>query len=364
MKFNLLVNRIVQIQAEYKDLLKALLPALKTMASPSALDEINLFWLKNMDLVRLYLADEFADKDSYVFTASTFMDFDDKEQYPFLLLGKHHVLDDPLCKYSDICSKMQGTNISQRLLEQIAITAEDNIKIIEGCNGHIIVLPLRLLSQTPKDSVIYQMGEKVFTSLFNDINSIKEYFEKCKSFADIIKYARNDIEKIILFSEFDDKSLPFEQRYLQAKEENSYMVNDGQTESYNFFVMVFGCIQQAVDVIISCLEYKCIPFIRYPVVINYILPLEENLSAIPFISEMRYKMCIANLIYKICDKEKLCQFGFDSFISVISSSLFSEKVFNSLSHGNINERTFNVHLAAPVIEKCLTDLYSALEEWL
>lgn len=360
MKSNLLVNRIVQIQTEYKDLLKELLPALKKMVSPAALDEINLFWLKNMDLVRLYLANEL-DKDSYVFTAATFLDFDDKEQYPFLLLGKHHVLDDPLCKYSDICSKMQETHISEKLLEQIVITAEDNIKIIEGCNGHIFVLPLRLLSQTPKDSVLFQMGEQAFISLFNNVNSIKEYFERCDSFADIIKYARDDIGKIVLFSESDDKSLPFEQRYYQAKEENSYMLDDDKKESYSFFVMVFGCIQQAVDVIVSCLECECIPFIRYPVALNYILLLEDNLSDIPSIPEMRYKMCIANLIYRMCDKSKLSQFGFDKFTSVVESFQFNKKVFDSLSQSDVNECTFNVYVAAPVIEKCLTALYSALE---
>lgn len=351
----------MQIQAEYKDLLKVLLPALKTMDSPAALDEINLFWLKNMDLVRLYLVNEFANKDSYVFTAATFLDFDDKEQYPFLLMGKHHVLDDPLCKYSDICSKMQEAHILKKLLEQIVLTAEDNIKIIEGCNGNIIVLPLRLLSQTPKDSVLFQMGEQAFISLFNDVNSIKDYFEKCDSFADIIKYARDDIGKIVLFSESDDKSLPFKQRYYQAKEENSYMLNDGQTESYNFFVMVFGCIQQAVDVIVSCLEYGCIPFIRYPVALNYILLLEDNLGDIPSIPEMRYKMCVANLIYRMCDKTKLSQFGFDKFTSAVESFQINKKVFDVLSQGDVNECTFNVHVAVPLIEKCLTELYSALE---
>lgn len=361
MKSNLLINRIVQMQAEYKELLKALLPVLKTMNSIAALDEINLFWLKNMNLVRLYLVNEFANKDSYVFTATTFLDFDDKEQYPFLLMGKHHVLDDPLCKYSDICSKIQEEHTSKKLMEQIVLTAEDNIKIIEGCNGNIMVLPLRLLSQTPKDSVLFRMGEQAFISLFNNVNSLKDYFKKCNSFEDIMKYARDDIGKIVLFSESDDKSLPFEQRYYQAKEENSYMINDGQAESYNFFIMVFGCMQQAVDVIVSCLEYGCIPFIRYPVALNYILLLEDNLDDIPFISEMRYKMCVANLIYRMCDKTKLSQFSFDKFTSAVESFQINKKVFDLLSQSNVNECTFNVHVAAPVIEKCLTELYSTLE---
>lgn len=350
----------MQIQTEYKNLLKELLPAVKTMASLAALDEINLFWLKNINSVRLYLISEFADKDSYVFTASTFLDFDDKEQYPFLLLGKHHVLDDPLCKYSDICSKIQPNQISAKLLEQILLTTEDNIKIIEGSSGRIIVLPLRLLSQTPKDAVLFQMGEQAFISLFNNVNSIREYFEKCVSFADINKYARDDIGEIVLFSESDDRSLPFEQRYYQAKEENAYMLNDDQTESYNFFIMVFGSIQQAADVIVSCLEYECIPFIRYPVALNYILLLENSLNDIPSIPEIRYKMCIANMIYRICDKTLLSQFGFDKFISTVESVQFSNKVFDLLSQGDVNESTFRVPVAAPVIEKCLIELYSAL----
>lgn len=331
------------------------------MTSPAALDEINLFWLKNMDLVRLYLTNEFADKDSYVFTASTFMDFDDKEQYPFLLLGKHHVLDDPLCKYSDICSKIPEAHIPEKLLDQIELTAEDNIKIIEGCNGRIIILPLRLLSQTPKDSVLFQMGEQAFISLFNGINSIKEYFEKCDSFEDILKYARDDIGEIVLFSKSDDKALPFEQRYNHAKQENSYMLKNSRTESDNFFVMVFGYIQQAVDVIVSCLEYRCIPFIRNPVALNYILLLEESLSDIPSVPEMRYKMCIANLIYRICDKEKLSRFGFDKFLFAMEAFQFNKKIFELLAKNNVHESTFSVYSAVPVIEKCLTELYRSLE---
>lgn len=361
MKSNLLVDRIVQIQAEYKELLKALLPALKTMTSLAALDEIYLFWLKKMDLVRLYLINEFAGKDSYVFTASTFMDFDDKEQYPFLLLGKHHVLDDPLCRYSDICSKTQETHIPKKLFEQIALTAEDNIKILEGCKGHIIVLPLRLLSQTPKDSTLFQMGEQAFISLFNGINSIGEYFEKCDSIEDILKYARDDIGELVLFSESDNKNLSFERRYSEAKQEYSYMFDYSQTDSHDFYVMVYGCIQQAVDVIVSCLEYKCIPFIRYPVMINYILLLEECLSDISTVPEMRYKMCVANLIYRICDKERLSQFGFEKFLSATASLQFNKKLFELLAQDNVNENTFSVDSSVSGIKKCLAELYCSLE---
>ena len=45
----------MQLQDEYRELLSMLLPSLKSDNILAALDEINLFWLKKIDLVELYL---------------------------------------------------------------------------------------------------------------------------------------------------------------------------------------------------------------------------------------------------------------------------------------------------------------------
>lgn len=106
MKSNLLLNKIQLIQSEYKTLLAALLPKLKSHHAPEALDEINLFWLRHIEEVQLYLKSWFPGKDSYVFTAAAYMDFDDNEHLPFLIIGEKHVLDDPLIRYSTMQTKM------------------------------------------------------------------------------------------------------------------------------------------------------------------------------------------------------------------------------------------------------------------
>ena len=106
MKSNLLLNKMHLIQAEYKELLTALLPKLKSRYVPEALDEINLFWLRNIEDVQLYLRAWFPGENSYIFTAATYMDYDDKEYLPFLLMGDKHILDDPLSRYAEIQSKM------------------------------------------------------------------------------------------------------------------------------------------------------------------------------------------------------------------------------------------------------------------
>ena len=47
--------------------------------TPEALDEINLFWFRHIEEVQLYLRLWFPGEDSYVFTASTYLDYDDNE---------------------------------------------------------------------------------------------------------------------------------------------------------------------------------------------------------------------------------------------------------------------------------------------
>lgn len=90
MSLNLLQKRIIHIQLEYKELLCTLLPILETGYSHQALDEINIFWHRRVDIVQLYLNYYVSYKDSYAFTASTFMDYDDGEHLPFLLIGDLH----------------------------------------------------------------------------------------------------------------------------------------------------------------------------------------------------------------------------------------------------------------------------------
>ena len=158
LKSNLLLDKIHLIQTEYKELLATLLPKLKSSHSPEALDEINLFWLRHIKEIQLYLKAWFPGENSYVFTAATFMDFEDNEHLPFLLMGDKHILDDPLSKYSEIRSKMPDGKDAVFLYEQIGVTAEDNLKLLENVHGEILILPLRLLNQSNGYHSLYSVG--------------------------------------------------------------------------------------------------------------------------------------------------------------------------------------------------------------
>lgn len=360
MKSNLLLNKIHLIQIEYKELLAALVPKLKSSHASEALDEINLFWLRHIEEIQLYLRAWFPGENSYVFTAATYMDYDNEEHLPFLLLGDNHVLDDPLSKYAEIRSKMSEGKDAEFLYKQIGITAEDNLRLLENVHEEILILPLRLLNQSNVHNSLYKVGEQAFVSLFNGINSLSDYFSKCESIDDIIQYAREDIGRLVMFSEDDDASLPFSERFKAALAGTPYMVDVNKPDSFNFFMLVFGCIQQAIDVIVSCVEYGCIPYVRYPVSFHYISLLSESMLDIEHIITLRFKMSVAFVVYQLCDKNRLATVCFEEFLKKKYEYDFNANLFRVLTEHGVNETNFLDHTITQLVIDELEEFYCIL----
>ena len=360
MNSNLLLNKIHLIQIEYKKLLVSLLPKLKSGYAPEALDEINLFWLRRIEEVKLYLKNWFPGKNSYVFTAATFMDFDDNEHLPFLLMGNKHILDDPLSKYSLIRSEMSEGKDAEFLYKQISVTAEDTLKVLENIHNEILILPLRLLNQSNDQKAFEKVGEQVFVSLFNSIYSLNEYFEKCNSIDDIIHSARDDIGRLVMFSEDDDVMLDFKERFRIALIDTKYMVDPNRSDSYNFFMLVFGFIQQALDIIVSCVEYECIPYIRYPVSLHYISMLSQSMLDIEHVIMLRFRMSVGFVVYKLCDKSKLASVCLEDFLKKNKMYNFNDKLFNALTNYKINEKNFFKHKITQLVIDELDAFYNFL----
>ena len=350
------------IQSEYKTLLAAMLPKLKNHHAPEALDEINLFWLRHIEKVQLYLKFWFPGENSYVFTAATYMDFDDNEHLPFLMIGEKHVLDDPLIRYSTIQNQMPQGKDAEFLYEKIGVTAENNLNLLENVREEIFILPLRLLNQPNDHNSLYKAGEQAFINLFNGINSLNDYFIKCNSIEDIVRFARKDIGTLVMFSEDDDSTLPLEERFKTALSQTQYLVDTNKSDSYNFFILVFGCIQQAIDVIVSCVEYGCIPYIRYPVSLHYISLLSESMSDIEHITKLRFKMSVAFVVYKLFDKSRLAGVCLEEFLKKNKIYNFNEKLFYTLAEHDVNESNFLGYTITQLVINELEAFYDILSE--
>ena len=126
-------------------------------------------------------------------------------------------------------------------------------------------------------------------------------------------------------------------------------------------MLVYGCIQQAIDVIISCLEYNCIPFVRYPVALHYISLLTENLKATKHIATIRYKMSIAFVVHNLIDKERLAKIKTKDFIRLNEGYNFNKQLFEAFEKNGINQDTFLGYEVRPLITDNLESFYLWLE---
>ncbi len=163
-----------------------------------------------------------------------------------------------------------------------------------------------------------------------------------------------------MFSEEDDATLPFEKRFRIALAETQHMVDSTKSDSYNFFMLVFGCIQQAIDVIVSCVEYGCIPYIRYPVALHYISLLSECMTDIEHIITLRFKMSIAFVVYQLCDKSRLASMGLESFLRNNQTYNFNERLFRTLAKHNVNKNNFLGHTITQLVIEELESFYDIL----
>jgi hypothetical protein len=362
MPCHLLEDSIASLQREYGSLLSALLPGLGLQNVISSLDEINIFWHSNMDLAMLYLNYVIAHDDSYVFTTATSMDADEGEQYSFMLLGRAHILDDPLGAYSASIAQGIPSTLADVLKRTIASTAADNIRILEECGGKIVVLPFRLLSHEQEElsPALYKAGKQAFVSLFDDISSVDDFFAKCESLEDIEKHLKHNMENMILFTEHDDGTEPFTDRFRDAVREHASMYETGSSEAAKFFQTVYGYIQQSVDVLASCLQYNCTPHMRSRISLLYFMLLSESFMEVPTVPSMRYKACVGHLISCLCNTEKLSTVVFEHYCRLVLETKFQDLLFSSLAEAGITEHNFSPNKIAPILNKRLDELYAAL----
>lgn len=96
------------------------------------------------------------------------------------------------------------------------------------------------------------------------------------------------------------------------------------------------------DVIVSCVEYGCIPYIRYPVAFHYISLLSENMLNIKHIATLRFKMSVAFVVYKLCDKNRLSTVYIEDVLNKYRSMISIQSCSAVLNEHGINEKNFSI----------------------
>lgn len=359
MKNSLLMRRATELQNEYRDLLQALMPILKSDAPWPALDSIIIFWKRNSRVVEMLFRYYYSWNDSYVYTGVCYLDYHNNNQYPFLLLGKNHILDDPLVAYADIVFKNKNEVWTKTFLSQIIIASENNLEILNNCKGRIMILPLRLLSQSFSD-VVYSVGESLFFSLFNDITDLDGLY-RLETIEEIESHLIPNANAIICFSEHDSPSVSLKDRF----EEAALAYSDtfySECAGEEFYFLVYSSLLQAVDIVLSCLEYECTPFLINFKVLFYCSTVIDNITEYEQIKDIiKMKMHLAYAVMRHANKEKLHASGYDVFLE--KSENFENLLNLAMKRKGISQKsiqTSEYKTAVLAVKESLEDLYKIL----
>lgn len=327
---NFLMNKIKEIQDEYLEMLIKIKDKIDTIDYMFIIDEINIFWYLKREIVKLYLSNITLEDNVYIFTGATYLDVDDFEHYPFVMLGNSHIVDDPLCKYSRVVPGCESPDFLETLRHQIICSVEDNIKIISQYSSIILILPLHLLYDNDME-VINEAANNIFLSLFS-IKSINmnTYFKDFKSIQDVVTALKPGIEKYIVFDEGENLENGIEERFRNYVTKMNIPIPEEKNDAFKFWFTLYGFLVQALDIILCCTQFKLIPYLRYSVTFQYVTLLGENFYNVSEVKEILFRCKVAHFVYMRFNKEHFREISFEGFLNRLNEYKFNDKVYEDI----------------------------------
>lgn len=354
---DILNEQIHKLQIEYLELLKFLKDKITPENYNAITNDIFVFWKKHKRISNCIIEHYVSPMETFVFTGATLVDVEDYEHYPFLALGKKHIVDDPLCRYLETAGNLKDTDVVRGLLETAKLTLEDNIKLIERCYPNIVILPLRYLCDIDED-LIHKNAINAFLSMFNEnIQSLEDY-RKLQTIDDINANLLPDMDKNIIFTINENTSLDMIERFevfIENDEHTKFLKND---HNKIFFFTIIGYITQALNIIMMCMINRCIPYIRYEVAFKYVLKLVENFKTLPEAKEMIVKTSIGYVLYKEFDKEAFKQYSFQTYIELLKRHNSECRIFELIGQENLDVEKMQLSHIIKKVDKYLEELIS------
>lgn len=336
------MRELLEIQEEYKQLLEELYDEKDKDEFVYVIDEISLFWYSKRNVVELIMENISEDFDAYLFTGATYLDIEGGEHYPFVSLGKVHIVDDPLAKYAEAIKLNLNDSFYRMMKKQIILAFGDNLRILEECFGKVFLLPVTLINRI-EDSLVKEGSEKVLVSMFKEELSIKEVLA-IKSLSELVSMLKESIQEQIVFLEGEDRKEDIIIRFETYLNEMNNPFED-MRECHKFLYSILGFISQSLQILLCAVQYKMVPYIRYGVTFNYLTIIGGNFLDVPRMQEMMFKTAFTYFFYKNFDWQLTKLIEFNGYCDVVEQidiigqlekQMGKKYEFNSTNFKNLN----------------------------
>lgn len=353
------MNKMKQYNDNYKELLENLNNEIETDNLKYILDEMFIFWYMHKNIIQLFLENIPSNYDTYLFTGATFLDCNDYEQFPFTVLGKIHIIDDPISKYVKIIDSDMSSNFKKKIKEQITLTIQDNLNILNLKDSNMFILPVTFFNrQDESHNTITDLANKFVINLFKGKNTKEELFDKKYNIDIFQNMIREEVKDILIFSDYNDINLELKERYMRYCEQNILPFNDEISDIQKFYFIIYSFFMQALEIAYSCIKYKVVPYLRYDISFHYFSIVAKNLNKEYNIINILLRSSCANMIYNLFEKDKIKNIQFKEFEYKVNELKIDEKLFTFIEKEAINiNKLDSLNKLSEYVKKFLEKLY-------
>ena len=309
-------------------------------------DDIRLFWIKNMVFVRYFLS-EITVEDNIAFLAgSVHVDVEENGHVEMAFSGEKIIINDPVLKVSTFFEREDMRFDNKKLLSFFRTVMTDLIRVITDLGDDFLIIPLDKIREefegvrmddysAISDQCILQM----FKDEYDSIDSIAEF-----SYEELERKIRPEILNVLMFSSTNDIKLHLGIRI--EKNINEAFGSDALKEysdGEKFILATSQHIMQCIDTFCLGTAYNITPFVRNPILINYMIMLYDlikqftsveliNRCLICFYSQMI--LCNESVDYK----DVRTKYGCENYVgAVYSTMLKKDLIFPNVSLEEIKD---------------------------
>lgn len=335
-----LIDKITELQNQYAKKLKTILNSFNSQNLNFLVDEINVFWYSNRNLVELIL-NQLADNDTvdkYLFTGVTSIDIETQELYPYITMGNIHIIDDAFSNLGAVLSYIPNQQFEENLKQKIIKIAQENITIINEYGSFIYILPLTTFINDTDFETIREGANGTFFSLFKDnVRSLEDY-KKFNSITDVFDNLTDVAKTVLVFTDKDSIG-NIHDRFIDFKKTTTTPFPNNIDDRFLFYSIIHSYFMRALSIMLISTKYNFIPYLRYKLNFEYFLLLSDSAcEKIDIMNNIRIKTACSYIISNIFNRKNIKQITLNDFYKIVSKSNFYNNLKKDIENFPLNSR--------------------------
>jgi len=360
-----------EISAIQKDYLNILMPYKESlnatsdflMESTLLIEDIKKFWLSQSSYISLML-DSMTKKNCTLLCGAIYLGVEDNEEYIFTTFGYNRFLNDPFIRMEPILLGQTG-EITPYAKSYFENAYNDTIAILQSFSNEITFVPMQLLYNRQikdhKDTISHGYWGVISSLLKGDFSSAEDLKSSFPDCASIEKSLSEESLTHLIFLDPSDIEITLSQRINKYFQENSAMLPiDYDDEIDKFIFATYAQITQVLDILLMCLYFNVIPFIRYEITFHYLILLSGSFREQKEISTVIIKTIIIYLFYHNIDRRIFDSIVFTDYSEHMKHNDLLEKVISRITSNGESFFAKKVDEIVSIIQeefdKCIQDL--------